>query len=97
VLPLEENGDRDVTGQPSGRRGPLLRPPRMCLGGELDAHEVGLRSLTSDVGRRGGDASAGSCRGDQVAVSTLTFPWASLTHDHLTGEEDTDDARSGWV
>jgi hypothetical protein len=28
-------------------------------------------------------------------VSTLTFPWASLTHDHLTGEEDSDDAPSG--
>ena len=54
------------------------------------------RSLTSDVGGRGGDASAGSCRGDQVAVSTLTFPWASLTHDHLTGEEGTDDAPRGW-
>jgi len=29
-------------------------------------------------------------------VSTLTFPWASLTHDHLTGEEGADDAPRGW-
>jgi hypothetical protein len=27
---------------------------------------------------------------------TLTFPWASLTHDHLTGEEDTYEAPRGW-
>jgi hypothetical protein len=35
----------------------------MCLGGEPDAHEVGLGSLTSDVGGRGGDASARSFPG----------------------------------
>jgi hypothetical protein len=35
-------------------------------------------------------------RVDQVAVSTLAFPRASLTHDHLTGEEDIYDAPRGW-
>ena len=71
---------------PATRRGFLLAESQMLM-------KVGL---TSDVGGRGGEASAGSCRGDQVAVSTLTFPWASLTHDHLTGEEGTDDAPRGW-